>query len=129
MGASIVTMVAFSKFITGQRGAQLLLDTDGYLYTRRKERDTSTTSAWKCQKFRMKKCPATVNHNPTDESLTSGGKEHTHDPDKQVEKKAELKTSLKRKAAEQHLSATQNLLTEVLADSSPDLNVELPKLE
>ena len=116
-------MVAFSKFITGQRGAQLLLDTDGYLYTRRKERDTPTSSAWKCQKFRTKKCPATVHHNPSDESLTSGGKEHTHDPDKLVEKKAELKTSLKRKAAEQHLSATQNLLTEVLADFSPDLNV------
>ena len=33
-------------FISGQRGSQLLLDTDGYLYTRRKDRDTSTTSAW-----------------------------------------------------------------------------------
>ena len=77
-------MVAFSKFISGQRGSQLLLDTDGYLYTRRKDRDTSTTSAWKCQKFRTKKCPAAVHHNPTDDSLTSGGKQHTHDPDKLV---------------------------------------------
>jgi hypothetical protein len=33
-------MVSFSKFIDGQRGTQFLLDTDGFLYSRRKDRDT-----------------------------------------------------------------------------------------
>ncbi|KAL5251921.1 hypothetical protein ACHWQZ_G014902 [Mnemiopsis leidyi] len=39
------------------------------------------------------------------------------------------KQSLKRKASDQHLSATQNLLIEALSGCSSDLNVELPKLE
>ena len=40
-----------------------------------------------------------------------------------------IRQSLKRKAADQHLSATQNLLTEALSTCTPDLNVDLPKLE
>ena len=46
-----------------------------------------------------------------------------------MEQKKELITSLKRKAEDQQLSSTQNILTETLSSSTPDLNVVLPKLE
>jgi hypothetical protein len=121
-------MVSFSKFIDGQRGTQLLLDTDGILYSRRKDRDTPTCSTWRCQKYRTKKCPSTVLLT-ADNTLTSSGKPHTHEPGNLVAEKTEFRQSLKRKAADQHLSATQNLLTEALTDCTTDLNVELPKLE
>ena len=46
-----------------------------------------------------------------------------------MEEKRELLTSLKRKAENQQLSCTQNILTEAVATSSAELNVLLPKLE
>ena len=46
-----------------------------------------------------------------------------------VEQKKDLITSLKRKAEDQQLTSTQNILTETLSSSTPDLNVALPKLE
>ena len=122
-------MVSFSRFIDGQRGTQLLLDSDGFLYSRRKDRDTPTSSTWRCQKYRTKKCPSTVLLNTADETLTSGKKPHTHEPGNLVAEKADFRQSLKRKAADQHLSATQNLLTEALANCNSELTVELPKIE
>ena len=121
-------MVVFSKFITGQRGSQQLLDTDGFTYNLRKDRATSTTTTWRCSKNRSKKCPSFVYFNPTDESLTAGPKEHNQPADAMVEQK-DLITSLKRKAEDQQLTSTQNILTETLSSSTPDLNVALPKLE
>ena len=38
-------------------------------------------------------------------------------------------TALKRKAEDQQLSATQNIITEALASSTPDLNIELPGID
>ena len=43
-------MVSFSKFIIGQRNSRQLLDSDGYTYVRRKDKDTSTAAAWRCTK-------------------------------------------------------------------------------
>ena len=103
-------MVSFSKFLDGRRNCQQLLDTDGFTYIRRKDRDTSTTTVWRCTKHRSLKCLCTVYLSLADESLTQGEKSHNHDPEKQLEQKRELITTLKRKAEEQHLSATQNLI-------------------
>ena len=124
-----INMVSFSKFIDGQRGTQLLLDSDGYLYSRRADRDTSTTPNWKCQKYRTKKCTTSVTLNEEDLALSSNQKPHSHQPGSLVAEKAEFRQSLKRRAADQHLSATQNLLSEALSGCSSNLNVELPKLE
>ena len=122
-------MVVFSKFITGQRGSQQLLDTDGFTYNLRKDRATSSKTTWRCSKNRSKKCPSFVYFNPTDDSLTAGPKEHNHPADAMVEQKKDLIFSLKRKAEDQQLTSTQNILTETLSSSTPDLNVALPKLE
>ena len=46
-----------------------------------------------------------------------------------VEQKKEIITSLKRKPEDQQLSSTQNILTEALSSSTPELNVVLPNLE
>ncbi|KAL5265013.1 hypothetical protein ACHWQZ_G005947 [Mnemiopsis leidyi] len=43
--------------------------------------------------------------------------------------KREVLSTLKRKAAEQPLSVTQNILSEVLADSTPETNQTLPTME
>ncbi|KAL5249455.1 hypothetical protein ACHWQZ_G018341 [Mnemiopsis leidyi] len=123
-------MVAFSKFLTGRRGSRQLLDTDGYTYNERKERTTAEgLSTWRCSKNRSKKCPCVVYFCSSDESLNTGPREHNHPAESLVEEKKTLIASLKRKAADQQLSSTQNILTETLATSTPDLNVNLPKLE
>ena len=123
-------MAAFSKFLTGKRGSQQLLDTDGYTYNQRKDRKTADgCTTWRCSKNRSLKCPCFVYYNPSDQSLSTGPKQHIHAPDPLVEQKKELITSLKRKADDQQLSSTQNILTETLSSSTPDLNVVLPKLE
>ena len=123
---SIIVMVDFSKFLTGQRGSRLLLDTDGFTYNLRKDRTTSDgCTNWRCSKHRSLKCPCTVKFNPTDELLSAGPKVHNHAADVLVEEKKELINSLKQKAADQKLSATQNLVTETLASATPDLNIVL----
>ena len=43
-------MPSFSKFIQGQRGSQQMVDTDGYIYSRKKLKDTALSSAWRCRK-------------------------------------------------------------------------------
>ena len=120
-------MVSFSRFIDGQLGLNYFWT--GFLYSRRKDRDIPTSSTWRCQKYRTKKCPSTVLLNTADETLTSGEKPHTHKPGNWEAEKADFRQSLKRKAADEHLSATQNLLTEALVNCNSELNVELPKIE
>ena len=88
-----IVMVVFSKFITGQRGSQQLLDTDGFTYNLRKDRATSSTTTWRCSKNRSKKCPSFVYFNPADESLTAGPKEHNHPADALVEQNRYLISS------------------------------------
>ena len=56
--------------------------------------------------------------------------EPIHTPNPLVEQKKELITSLNRKVGDQQLSSThENILTETLTSSTPDLNVVLSKLE
>ena len=57
-----------------------------------------------------------------------GTKAHNHDADLQAPQRREVLTSLKRKAAEQPLSVTQNLISESLADTSSEVNQTLPNL-
>ena len=66
-------------------------------------------------KNRSLKCPCFVYYNPSDQSLSTGPKQHIHAPDPLVEQKKELITSLKRKAEDQQLSSTQNILMETLS--------------
>ena len=37
-------MPTFSKFITGRRGSQQLVDSDGYIYARKKDKDSALKS-------------------------------------------------------------------------------------
>ena len=120
-------MPTFSKFITGQRNSQQLVDSDGYLYVRKKPKDTPLYSAYRCQKYGPPlKCPCHCYLAITDNSLSLGGKPHNHAADTTIPERREAVTTLKRKAADQPLSATQNLLTEVLATTTPEANIRLP---
>ena len=113
-------MPTFSKFIDGQKGSQQMVDSDGFIYSRKKPRDTPLYSAWRCRKNNPPtKCPCHAYLTLTDNALTLGSKLHNHPADNAAPLKREVLTTLKRKAAEQPLSVTQNILSEVLADSTP----------
>ena len=122
-------MSTFSKFLNGFRGCKQVLDSDGYIYSRKKNDDTVLSSAWRCQKNKSLKCPGKCYLALTDNTLSLGSKPHNHDSDLATPQRLELLTTLKRKAAEQPLSATQNLISEVLADASTEVNQTLPNME
>ena len=123
-------MPAFSKIIEGQRGSQQLVDTDGFIYSRKKPKDTALYSAWGCRKrIPPTKCPCHAYLTLSDNSLSLGSKPHNHPADNAAPQKREVLSSLKRKAAEQPFSVTQNLLSEVLADSASEANQTLPTIE
>ena len=123
-------MPTFSKFITSQRGAEQLLDSDGYIYSRKKSKDTALTSTWRCSKYNPPtKCKCHCYLALSDHTLTLGTQSHNHDADRSAPQRREVLTSLKRKAADQPLSATQNLISEVLADTPTEVNQTLPNLE
>ena len=106
-------MPAFSKFIDGQRGSQQLVDTDGFIYSRKKPKDTALYSAWRCRKNNPPtKCPCHAYLSLSDNSLTLGSKPHTHPADDAAPQRREVLSSLKRKAAEQPLSVNQNLISD-----------------
>ncbi|KAL5260277.1 hypothetical protein ACHWQZ_G010408 [Mnemiopsis leidyi] len=123
-------MPTFSKFITSQRGAQQILDSDGYIYSRKKSGDTALTSTWRCAKYNPPtKCKCHIYLALADNSLTLGTQPHNHSADGSVPARQEVLLSLKRKAADQPLSATQNLISETLADTAAEVNQTLPNLE
>ena len=123
-------MPTFSKFITSQRGAQQILDSDGYIYSRKKSSDTALTSTWRCAKYNPPtKCKCHIYLALADNSLTLGTQPHNHSADGSVPARQEVLLSLKRKAADQPLSATQNLISETLADTAAEVNQTLPNLE
>ena len=123
-------MPTFSKYLTSKRGAQQLLDSDGYIYTRKKDKDTSLSSAWRCCKFGAPtKCPCRCYLALSDNSISMGARPHNHDADGTAPERREVLATLKRKAAEQPLSLTQNLISETLADTTPELNNKLPNME
>ena len=116
-------MPTFSKFLNGFRGCKQVLDSDN---SSKKHDDTVLSSAWRCQKNKSLKCPAKCYLALTDNTLSLRSKPHNHDSDLATPQRLELLTTLKRKAAEQPLSATQNLISEVLADASTEVNQTLP---
>ena len=108
-------MPTFSKFISSQRGAEQLLDSDGYIYSRKKSKDTALTSTWRCSKYNPPtKCKCHCYLSLSDHTLTLGTQphRHNHSADGSAPARQEVLTSLKRKAADQPLSATQNLISE-----------------
>ena len=113
-------VVMFSKFLPGQRDSQLLLDSDNFTYSRKKNKDTPLNTAWRCSKNRSLKCHAMV-YLDTNNALSQGSKPHNHAPDNLIEEKSTFFSSLKRKAADQRITATQNIVSEVLEGASKDL--------
>ena len=123
-------MPAFSRFIAGQRGSQQLVDTDGYIYSRKRPRDTITTSTWRCSKNNLPtKCPCHCYLNLADNTLSLGSKPHNHEADLASPHRREVLTALKRKAEQQPLLASQHLVLEFLTDSSPEVKETLPNKE
>ena len=57
----------------------------------------------------------------TNNALSQGSKPHNHAPDNLIEEKSTFFSSLKRKAADQSITATQNIVSEVLEGASKDL--------
>ena len=110
----------FSKFLPGQRDSQLLLDSDNFTYSRKKDKDTPLNTAWRCSKNRPLKCHAMV-YLDTNNALSQGSKPHNHAPDNLIEEMSTFFSSLKRKAADQRITATQNIVSEVLEGASKDL--------
>ena len=123
-------MPTFSKFITSQRGAEQLLDSDGYIYSRKKSKDTALTPTCRCSKYNPPtKCKCHCYLSLSDHTLTLGTQPHNHSADGSAPARQEVLTSLKRKAADQPLSATQNLISEPLADTTSAVNQTLLNLE
>ena len=61
-----------------------MVDTDGFIYSRKKPKDTPLYSAWRCRKHNPPmKCPchAYLTLSLTDNSLTLGSKPHNHPAD------------------------------------------------
>lgn len=122
-------MVLFSKFLSGQRNSTLLLDSDGYTYFRKKTGGTPYISAWRCSKARSLKCPCHVYLTTSDNSLSLGSKPHNHDSEANFEQKTEFMNTLKRKAVDQQVSATQDIVNEVIATVNSSKDLSLPKME
>ena len=74
-------MPTFYRFLNGFRGCKQVLDSDGYIYSRKKNDDTVLSSAWRCQKNKSLKCPAKCYLALTDNTLSLGSKPHNHDSD------------------------------------------------
>ena len=111
-------VVMFSKFLPGQRDSQLLLDSDNFTYSRKKDKDTPLNTAWRCSKNRSLNAKVYLD---TNNALSQGSKPHNHASDNLIEEKSTFFSSLKRKAADQRITATQNIVSEVLEGASKDL--------
>ena len=123
-------MVVFSKFISSVRGGQILVDTDGYLYL--KKRAGNIHDVYLCKKNSHSKkivadlltCPATLLM--TDPENLTLQTPHNHEPTPGEAECLELKSGIKRKAADQLLTPTQNIVSEVLSQAH-DTDHLLPK--
>ena len=118
----------FSKYLTSQRGGEQLLDSDGFIYSRKKCKDSSSSTFWRCCKYSVSsvKCPTTCRLYLSDNALTFSAKTHNHHPPKAEEERREVLAGLKRKAVDQQLSVTQNIVSEAIAYSSKEANQALP---
>ena len=80
-------MVSFSKFICGQRNSKQVLDSEGYTYVRKKDKDTALSFTWRCTKNRSLKCPSKVFLAFSDNHLSTGSKPHNHSPERKTSNK------------------------------------------
>ena len=72
---------------------------DGFIYSRKKPKDTALYSAWRCRKrIPPTKCPCHAYLTLSDNSLFLGSKPHNHPADNAAPQKREVLSSLKRKA-------------------------------
>ena len=110
-------MPTFSKFIEGQRASQQL------------EIRTGTSTPERSLKIQPTKCPCHTYLTLSDNSLSLGSKSHNQSADNAAPQKRVVPSNLKQKAAEQPLSVSQNLLSEVLAESTSESNQTLPNIE
>ena len=130
-------MVCFSKFDYSQKPGKdgqprlICQDTDGYLYTLKKK--TKSHSVWKC---RLSKCSALAYIDIIDPvigdspNLRLGSSQHNHSaPPLETLDAINVTRALKRKAMEQDLAPTQNMISEVLAHTTPEVNCILPKFD
>ena len=112
-------MPTLSKFITSKRGAEQQLDSDGYIYSRKKTKDTALTSTLYMEMLEVQspdEVQVPLLPLLSDHTLTLGTQPHNHSADGDALARQEVLTSLKRKAANQPLSATQNPISETFAD-------------
>ena len=108
---------------------QQLLDSDGHIYHRKKDKDSALKSAWQCIKHTLPtKCPCRCYLTLSDDTLALSKKTHTHEADIAAPERQEVLVSLKRKAADKPLLATQNLISEALVETSPALNQIRPNI-
>ena len=63
----------------------------------------------------------TPHSTPPGNALSQGFRPHNHAPDNLIEEKSTFFSSLKRKAADQRITATQNIVSEILEGASKDL--------
>ena len=75
-------MPTFSKFITSQRRAQQILDSDGYIYSPKKSKGTALTSTWRFAKYNSPtKWKCHIYLTLTNNSLTLGTQRHNDSAD------------------------------------------------
>ena len=100
-------MVSFSKFITSQRGGQIFVDTDGFLYTIKNKQKTK--NVYLCRRHKRKKtssetadpldhCPAKLFWFSETELLFETT--HNHDATAGEPEALDTKTGIKRKTEE-----------------------------
>ncbi|KAL5255914.1 hypothetical protein ACHWQZ_G011212 [Mnemiopsis leidyi] len=101
-----LNMPTFSKFIDGQRGSQQMVDSDGFIYSRKKPRDTPLYSAWRCRKNNPPtKCPCHAYLTLTDNSFTLGSKPHNHPADNAAKlSKRKFRRSLTQVKSDYHIN-------------------------
>lgn len=119
-------MVSFSKFITSQRGGKILVDTDGYLYTLKNKQ--KTRNVYVCRKDPRRKpkedaaddapIPCHAKLYFYSESELHLETQHNHEATPGQSEALSVRTGIKRKAEEQPLTPTQNIITEALSETS-----------
>ena len=112
----LITMVSFSKFITSQRGGQILVDTDGYLYILKHKQKTRNTYLCRSHGRKKKSGESATDPQPCpvklffySESEIHLETSHNHEPKAGEPEALDTKTGIKRKAEEQPLTPTQTI--------------------
>lgn len=124
----------FDNTSTTPRGLHLLHDSDGFIYTRLKSRDTSTSSFWRCaKKSSSVKCPVTLTLNTPDNTLTFGEDgPHNHPSPYILEERDDFINMLKMCAGDAYLDHPIKWLVEWLTPflierHSPEVTLVMPK--